>query len=100
MVKINRKDVPTAIVAYYIAAAINVICLGIIKVAGWTKVTNFFFFLTTIIALGLVAYILHIYFKEDTSGFTKEERLMKFDYGQTWVALVHVILLGIFLVTW
>lgn len=100
MIRINRKDVPTAIVAYYVAAAINVICLIVTKVIGWTKVTNFLFFATTIVALGLVAYVLHIYFKEDKKEFTREERLMKFDYGQTWVALAHVIILGIFLFTW
>ena len=100
MFKIREKEIPTAIGIYYITVICHLIVLAVIKLTGWNTFTNLLFFGVSFIALGLAAYLLHIYFKEDTEEMSEEEELMKSDFGQIWVILADIIILFLFLFTW
>lgn len=100
MFKFKEREIPTAIVVYYIAAVCHILLLGIIKLTGWNSVTNILFFGVSFITLGIAAYLLHIYFKKETEDMSEEEEMLKSDYGQIWVIISNLAVLVWFLFTW
>lgn len=97
MLKIKVKELPKTIRVYYFAALCHIILLALIKLIGWNAFTNILFFAGTFISLGIAAYILHVYFKDETEDMSDEERSLKSDYGQIWIILIHLLALLCFM---
>lgn len=92
MIKLKGREIPKLIVIYYVLALCHMALLTAIKLTGWNSLKNVFFFLVTFFSLSLAAYILHIYFKEESED--EGEKRLKEDFGQIWFILFH---LGAFL---
>ncbi len=97
MIKIKGKELPKAIGRYYLSALCHIILLAVIKFTGWNTFTNLLFFAGTFLSIGIAAYILHIYFKDETEDMSDEERELKSDYGQIWIIIAHLVVLLCFI---